>query len=198
VADLNSSFLSRSDLEEIGFRRLGDNVLLHRSCVVVGASNISIDDNVRVDPFSTLIASSGELSIGKYVHIASSVHLSASYGIFLGDFVSLSHGVKVFSVTDDFSGEHLTGPVVPPHLVRPHAAPVRIDRHAVIGAGTVILPGVTVGTGAVVGALSLVKVSVREWTIVAGIPTTFRRHRSQALLRDERELVRFEGSPKNG
>ena len=48
--------------------------------------------------------------------------------------------------------------------------PVRICRKAWIGAGATILPGVTVGENAVVGAASVVTHNVESGTIVAGNP----------------------------
>ena len=48
--------------------------------------------------------------------------------------------------------------------------PVRICRRAWIGAGATILPGVTIGENAVVGAGSVVTKSVEANTIVAGNP----------------------------
>ena len=48
--------------------------------------------------------------------------------------------------------------------------PVHIGKNAWIGAGSTILPGVTVGDYAVVGAGSIVTKDVPAWTIVAGNP----------------------------
>lgn len=48
--------------------------------------------------------------------------------------------------------------------------PVTIEADAWIGAGAIILPGVTVGRGAVVGALSVVAADVAPLTVVAGQP----------------------------
>lgn len=51
--------------------------------------------------------------------------------------------------------------------------PVHIGRHAWVGAGATILPGVTVGDNAVVGAGSVVTKDVEADTIVAGNPARF-------------------------
>lgn len=50
------------------------------------------------------------------------------------------------------------------------AQPVRIGRGAWIGFDSCVLPGVTVGEGAVVGARSVVTAAVEPFTIVAGNP----------------------------
>ena len=54
--------------------------------------------------------------------------------------------------------------------------PVRIGKNAWIGAGATILPGVTIGDNAVVGAASVVTRDVAPDTIVAGNPARFIKH----------------------
>ena len=54
--------------------------------------------------------------------------------------------------------------------------PVRIGKNAWIGAGATILPGVTIGDNAVVGAASVVTKDVAPDTIVAGNPARFIKH----------------------
>jgi len=49
-------------------------------------------------------------------------------------------------------------------------APVRVGAHAFVGARAFVLPGVTIGMGAIVGACSVVTKSVEENAIVAGNP----------------------------
>ena len=55
--------------------------------------------------------------------------------------------------------------------------PVRIEAGADIGTSSVILPGVTVGEGAIVGAGAVVTNDVKPYTIVAGVPARFMRWR---------------------
>ncbi|MBN1304191.1 MAG: 2,3,4,5-tetrahydropyridine-2,6-dicarboxylate N-acetyltransferase, partial [Anaerolineales bacterium] len=42
-----------------------------------------------------------------------------------------------------------------------------------IGTGSVILPGITIGEGAVVGANSVVTKNVEPYTVVGGVPAHF-------------------------
>lgn len=51
----------------------------------------------------------------------------------------------------------MTNPMVPVEFTNVTHADVNIGRHVIIGSGSVVLPGVTIGEGAAVGALSLVK-----------------------------------------
>ncbi len=49
-------------------------------------------------------------------------------------------------------------------------APIHLKKGSYIGMGAMVMPGVTVGEGAIVGARSLVTKDVPPWTIVAGVP----------------------------
>ena len=57
--------------------------------------------------------------------------------------------------------------------------PVTIKDDVWIGARVIILPGVTVGNGAVVGAGAVVTKEIDDWTIVAGNPARVIRNRKQ-------------------
>jgi galactoside O-acetyltransferase len=76
----------------------------------------------------------------------------------------------VFTAIDDFSGKKLSNAMAPEDLAGVQAAPVRIGAYVPVGSGTIILPGVEIGEGAAVGALSLVATSLAAWTIHAGNP----------------------------
>lgn len=58
--------------------------------------------------------------------------------------------------------------------------PVRIGAWADIGVNAVILPGVTIGRGAIVGAEAVVTEDVTFFSIVAGVPARFIRQRDDA------------------
>jgi acetyltransferase-like isoleucine patch superfamily enzyme len=58
----------------------------------------------------------------------------------------------------------------------------------IVGAGSVILPGVTIGQGAAVGALTLVRKDVPPFTIVAGPRGEAIGERDRRLLELEQEL----------
>jgi acetyltransferase-like isoleucine patch superfamily enzyme len=49
-------------------------------------------------------------------------------------------------------------------------APITIERDAWLGTGVVVLPGITIGEGAIVGSNSVVTRDVEPYTIVSGLP----------------------------
>jgi galactoside O-acetyltransferase len=59
-----------------------------------------------------------------------------------------------------------------------------------VGSGSVLLPGVAVGEGCAIGALSLVKDELPAWTICAGMPARPIKERRKDLLRLEQAFLR--------
>ena len=64
-----------------------------------------------------------------------------------------------------------------------------IGRHVVVGAGSVILPGCSIGEGTTVGALSLVNRPLDPWMIYVGAPVRALRERCRDLLQLEAEYL---------
>jgi galactoside O-acetyltransferase len=176
------------ELRSFGFARVGEHCMVARNCTIIGLSNITLGDNVRIDGFTSLITPKGRIRIGSHVHIATGCMLGARAGIEIGDLSSLSQGVRVFTAIDDFSGRKLSNATVPQDLLGEQSAPVKIGRYVPVGSGTMILPGVDVGDGAAIGAMSMVVRSVPEWEMHAGNPAKATGQRSRDLLNLERVL----------
>jgi galactoside O-acetyltransferase len=164
------SFLSKAELHRIGFKHIGENVLISDKCSIYNAKNISIDDNVRIDDFSILSAGEGGIEIGKYVHIACYSAIIGKGKVTMKDFSGLSSRVSVYSSSDKYDGEFMTNPCLPNHVINTMHKDVVIGKHVVIGSGSVVLPGVNLADGAAVGAMSLVNKSEDESYVLAGIP----------------------------
>lgn len=193
------SHYTEDDLAEEGFRSLGRHVRIARNCTIIGAENISLGDHVRIDGYCTLVAAGrGWLNLGSYIHIGGHCALLAGEGITLEDFSGLSWGVQIYTRSDDFSGRHMTNPTVPARYTGVKGAPVRLGRHAIVGAGSVLLPGAELGEGAALGALSLTAGALEPWAIYSGVPAKRIKPRSRRLLELEAaflaELER-EGAP---
>lgn len=166
----------------MGFARVGENCAISRNCTIVGLSRITIGDNVRVDGFTSIIATGDKVRIGSHVQICIGCVLGAKGGITLDDYSSLSHGVRILTAVDDFGGRHMTNSTLPHDVLGVQVAPVRIGRYVPVGSGTLILPGVEIGEGAAIGAMSLVRQSLEGWKIYSGNPVTEIGERSRDLL----------------
>lgn len=186
---LGGKFLTNTDLSNAGFRHLGQNVRIHDRASIYGIKNISLGDNVRIDDFTVIIAT-GPVDIGSYVHIPNFCFLGASNGIILEDFSTLAPGVKLFTLSDDYSGAKLTNPTVLRKFTGGKAGKVMLKKHVIIGAGSIVLPGCTIGEGSSVGAMSLVVKDLEPWGVYAGIPVQRLKNRKRDLLVLEQQLIK--------
>lgn len=181
-------YLTNAQLLKMGFRSVGDNVKISERAAIYNADQISIGNNSRVDDFCIL---SGNISIGKYVHITPMCLIAGGApGVFVDDYSTLAYGVKVFSQSDDYSGESMTNSLISKRYKREVFKAVALGRYSIVGAGSIILPGANVGEGVSIGAMSLILEPTEDWMIYAGIPAKAIRPRSRRML----DLVKqFEG-----
>src|SRR6476661_2499795 len=124
--------------------------------------------------------------------------------VIIDDFTGLSGGVRVYTGNEDYSGGCLTNPSVPEPYRLPTRSFVHIKKHAIVGANTVILPGVVIGEGAAIGANSLLTKDCEPWKIYFGSPAKAIKTRPQdkileleAHLRQELYDGRGNYIPKN-
>lgn len=190
------SFLTENQLKEIGFRKLGKQVKISDKTSIYNPGQIEIDDFTRIDDFCILSAGKGGIKIGRHVHIACYCSLIGDAPIVLGDFSGISSRTAIYSSSDDYSGEFMTNPTIPDKYKNVISGPVVLGNHVIIGAGCVVLPDVTLGTGCAVGALSLVSKSFDAFSFLHGIPAKFLKRRSDNILALEADFLRSENNPE--
>ncbi len=183
------SFFDEQELAQLGFRSVGRDVKVSRKASIYNARNIAIGDHSRIDDFCVLSAGGdASFSIGEHVHIACHTTLIGKADITLEAFSNLSSRVSLYSSSDDFSGVAMTNPTVPAEFTNVMSAAVVICGHAVIGCGSVVLPGVTVAYGCAIGALSLVMRSTEPYGIYAGAPLRRLKDRARGFEAAEARL----------
>jgi acetyltransferase-like isoleucine patch superfamily enzyme len=176
---------------------VGDNVNIHRSVLMFSPHLIHVGSNVRIDCFSLLSAGQDGIYIGDHVHIAAGVYLFGAGGrIVLESFCGLSSRVAVYTASDDYTEGYLTNPTVPVKFRKVHRGDVVLRRHAIVGAGSILLPAVTLGLGASVGALTLVNKPVGDFAVVAGFPFKVLGERNKRILEGEKQLLEEEKAEK--
>ena len=106
-----------------------------------------------------------KVKIGRNAVVMNGCLMMAAGGITIEDEALIAANVQLISNNHDLQTRNIIT-----------CKPVRICRRAWIGAGSTILPGVTVGENAVVGAGSVVTHDVAPNTIVAGNPAKFIRN----------------------
>ena len=182
------AWLTRDQLTALGFAAFGDPVFLSDKASYYNCANMRLGRHVRIDDFCVLSAGSGGIVLGDYVHVAVYTSLIGQGRIALADFSGLSSRVAVYSSNEDYSGAHLTNPTVPAAYTGVTHADVAIGKHAIVGAGAVILPGVTIHEGAAVGALSLVNRDCEAFGVYSGVPAKRIAARKRDLLELELRL----------
>lgn len=101
------------------------------------------------------------ITVGKNVFINMGCKFQDQGGIFIDDGALIGHNVVLATLNHDISP-------VTRHSMTPK--PIHIGKNVWIGANSVILPGVTVGDGAIVAAGAVVTRDVPENTVVGGVP----------------------------
>ncbi len=181
------SFYSTNELKKIGFKKIGNNVLISRKSSFYSPERILIGNNVRIDDFCIL---SGVINIGNFVHIASfSACYGGNEGIFLGDFSGLSSRVSIYSSTDDYSGESLTNPTIPEKYKSIQKGKVVLNKHVIVGTNCVILPNIILAEGSSFGAMSLIVRDSEPWSVNAGIPAKKIKNRKKNILDLEKQFL---------
>lgn len=181
------SYLTDIELSKLGFKSIGKNVKVSSKASMYNIEEIEIGDNSRIDDFCVI---SGKVKIGKYVHIAPFCLVAGGEeGVQIDDFSGLAYQVQVFSQSDDYSGETLTNPTVPDEYKNEFKKKVHICKHVIVGAGTIIMPGVILNEGTSVGAMSLIRKSTLEWSIYVGNPAKKIKDRKKSLLDLEKKFI---------
>lgn len=186
------SYYDEGELRALGIGGFGERVRISRKVSLYGCARMTFGSDVRIDDFVVLSAGEGGIAIGSYVHVGVFSLLIGKGRITMEDFSGLSSRVSVYSSSDDYTGEWMTNPTVPPELTGGKHADVRIGRHVIIGAHTVVLPGTILEEGAAVGAQSLVRGRCEAFTTYSGVPArriAARRKRVlelEAALREQR------------
>jgi galactoside O-acetyltransferase len=164
-------------------------VKTHPQTKIIGVENIDFGRPVIIDDFVLIYAGCRRLKIGNYVHIACHSSLTGGEEIVMEDFSGLSQGVRVLTGTDDFKFWGFGNPTVAEKYRNTTRAPIHIKRFAIVGANAVILPGVTLGEGAAVGAGSVVTKTLDPWGIYIGNRRIGDRDRDGVLSNYEQFLL---------
>ncbi len=180
-------FYSHDELIAIGFQSIGNDVLISTKASIYSPEQISLGNHVRVDDFCIL---SGRITLGSYIHVAAYTALyGGKEGIEVGDFSNISSRICIYALSDDYSGETMTNPMVPEQYKNVTHKKVIIGKHCIIGTACTVLPGVIIPDGCAFGAYSFVNQSCEPWSIYAGIPCRRIKERSKELLQFAKALT---------
>ncbi len=181
------AYLTPEQLKELNFKFIGKNVKISDKAAIYDPEKIEIGDQSRIDDFCIL---SGVIKIGKYCHVTPYCLIAGGIpGIEINDFCTLAYGVKVFSQSDDYTGESLVNSMIPQKYKKEIFEKIIIKKQTIVGTNSVIFPGVTLEEGTSIGAMSLVLKSTAPWGIYHGIPAIRVKDRSQNMLTLENNFL---------
>jgi galactoside O-acetyltransferase len=103
------------------------------------------------------------------VHFAVGSSISGGGTCIIHDFAGVAAGARLITGTELLENG-LSNPTIPLHLRAVSRGRVEVHAHALIFTNTVVLPGVTIGEGAVISAGSLVHRNLKPWAIYGGTP----------------------------
>ena len=147
TAEINSSFHDEQELRMLFSKLIGKTV----------------DERFGLHPpFYTDCGKN--ITVGKKVFINSGCHFQDQGGITIGDRALIGHNVVLATLNHGFT---------PENRADMHPKPIVIGKKVWIGSNSTVLPGITIGDNAIIGAGSVVTKNVPANVIVAGNPAKF-------------------------
>ena len=149
-------------------RRLGNGVTVGNHVAVRHLETFEIGNGVVIGSHTVLQGRfDGRCAIGDYSWIGPQSYFDAR-DLVLGSYVGWGPGARVLG--SQHTGQPTSVPTIQTDL---EIKPVRVGDWADVGVAAVLLPGVTVGKGAIVGAGAVVTNDVPPFAVVAGVPARF-------------------------
>ncbi len=149
-------------------KKIGKGVMIDTGVKLAGVKNISIGDYSYIESYTLITAFMEEIIIGRRVHIAPHCLIHANKKIWIGDYVGMGSGVKVYSSTTYPNEKRMNGPTIPKEMMSTRSKEIKIGKDAAIYVNAVILPGAIIGEGAVICAHSIISKKVEPYKIVLG------------------------------
>ena len=146
----------------------GENIKIYDLAKICNPQWAEIDDGCMIFDYAFLDARGG-LKIGKCSIFAWHCLIEGGGHIQIGDRVLIGPGGKLLGSPYNYHGVYVSQ-ALPEEAFSINLGNITIGNDAYICAGAVVLPGVTIGEGAVVGANSVVDRDLKPWTIYHGNP----------------------------
>lgn len=159
------------------FKKVGQNFFVEFPMYVLGGNNITIGNNficgqrLRIDTFDEFLGEKfiPKIVIGNFVSIQKDCHIGAINQVIIGNNVLIASKVYI--------ADHSHGKIESDDLEIPPAqrklyckGSVIIEDNVWLGEGVVVLPGVTIGKNAIIGANAVVTKSIPKNAVAAGNP----------------------------
>jgi len=172
------------------FKSFGKDVEIYPQAKIIKPEVIEIGDYSRIDDFCFIYGGQG-IKIGNCCHLGAYTSIVGGGYIEFADFVGVAQYVQFVNGANDYRDPsvHMTQALHDndPSVIR---KPIYLEKDVLILSKAIILPGVRIGEGAVVGALSMVNKDVAPWDVVAGIPARVIGNRPRVIAKDKIQRFR--------
>lgn len=169
----------------------GKNVIIGKTVRIRYPELVEIGDNVIIDDFTYI---STKLKLHSNVHISSGCKIIGGKEAFveMKEYSTLAPNVVLSAGTDDYLSGIATPMVGLEYKAKVEIGKIILNKHCIVGSGSVVLPNVIFNEGACIGALSLANKDLEEYTLFAGIPV------KKIKQRNKEEILNLEIKLKNG
>ena len=167
---MNHNIFTKKKLTQIGFAKIGKNIFISKNVTIIGANNIYLGSDIRIDDYSIISAKNGKIIIGSNVHIGGQTYFGCSGGIEIKNNVNIAQGCKIYSLSEDYLKIYNNKPC----RIK---GKVTISDNVIIGSNSVVVGKCKLNDGSAVGALSFVNRDLRKNCLYVGQPVSFIRKR---------------------
>lgn len=163
------------------------NVKTFEFTKIIGIENIEFGKNIIIDDY-VLIYAKEKIKIGDHVHISNFTSITGGDNLNLGDFSAISQGCRILTATDDFKDFGFGNSTIDNQFRNVNSQPINIGNFCIVGANSTVLPGVTIGEGATIGANSVVTKDLEPWGVYIGNKKVGTRNKEEVLRTYEKFL----------
>jgi acetyltransferase-like isoleucine patch superfamily enzyme len=169
------------DLRQL--KSLGKNVIIGKTVRIRYPELVEIGDDVIIDDFTYI---STQLKLHSNVHISAGCKIIGGKNAYveMKEFSTLAPNVVLSAGSDDYLSGIAT-PLVPMKFKGDaKIGKIILNKHCIVGAGSVVLPDVVFFEGACLGALSLANKDLEEYSLNAGIPSRILKKRNKIEIQN--------------
>lgn len=162
------------EIDDIAARWPG--VALFEQVLILQAERVELAAGVRIDSF-------GKIEGGRGVHIGACAHIGAFCSInigggevWIGEHVGIGSGARILGGSN-MPGTLSMSAASPADMQHVTRKVTHIGRYAFVASNAVVMPGVTLGEGAVLGAGGVATKDIPAWEIWGGVPARYIKDR---------------------
>ncbi len=159
---------------KLKLKKIGKSVYIYPGVKIFSPERVELENDVTL--FNNVLiygGAKGYVKIGNNSHVAPFSVINGEGGVKIGNKVGIGSGVKIYSISfngDDTSRDIIDTPVKLKEVI--------IEDNVMIGANSVLIPGVKIGHGSIIGAGAVVIRDIPSNSIAVGVPAKVIKERA--------------------